>query len=133
MADKLEVGMYLRHEGLEGEFPIIQKIIELKTPGRCGAKYNVYTDKCGDWFIDSDYIEINKSKCSFNIMDLIQDGDVYYYKAHDEFDYGTEDYEDLAIFHEEDRHYVEDLLKNNRLIRILTRESFESVAYRIEE
>lgn len=73
---ELEVGMYLRHSGLEGEYPIIQKITELKTPGRCGGKYKVYTDKCGDWYIDSDYIELDKSKYSYNIIDLIEVGDV---------------------------------------------------------
>ena len=72
---KLEVGMYLRHSGLEGEYTIIQKITELKTPGRCGGKYKVYTDKCEDWFINSDYIELNKSKYSHNIIDLIKVGD----------------------------------------------------------
>ena len=72
----LEVGMYLRHSGLDGEYPIIQKITELKTPGRCGGKYKVFTDKCGDWFIDSDYIEINNSKYSFEIKELLKTGDI---------------------------------------------------------
>ena len=72
---EIKVGMYLRHSGLDGDYPIIQKITELRTPGRAGAKYKVFTDKCGDWFIDSDYIELDKSKYSFNIMDLVKVGD----------------------------------------------------------
>lgn len=78
---KLEVGMYLRYEGLDGDCPIIQKIIELKKPGRCGGKYKVFTDKTNDWFIDSDYIEmaIENSEIplpSFNIIDLIEEQDL---------------------------------------------------------
>ena len=72
---KLEVGMYLRHEGLEGSYPIIQKITRIETPGRAGGKYKVFTNKCGDWFIDSDYIKLNKSKYSFDILDLVEVGD----------------------------------------------------------
>lgn len=73
---EIKEGMYLRHSGLEGEYPIIQKITRLETPGRCGGKYKVFTDKCGDWFIDSDYIELDKSRYSFNILDLIEPCDI---------------------------------------------------------
>lgn len=77
---KLEVGMYLRYEGLDSDFPIIQKIIDLEIPGRCGAKYKVFTDKTNGWFIDSDYIEmaIESSEIpqpSFNIIDILEIGD----------------------------------------------------------
>ena len=72
---ELKVGMYLRHDGLDGDYPIIQKIVRLEKPGRCGGKYKVFTDKCGDWFIDSDYIELHESKYSEDILEVIDSGD----------------------------------------------------------
>ena len=127
---KLEVGMYLRHEGLEGEYPIIQKITELKTPGRCGGKYKVYTDKCEDWFIDSDYIELHKSKYSHNIIDLIEEGDyVNGYKV----SFKGDDYQpfvqcDYPVEEGSTNHYR---FYEKDIKSIVTKEQFESMSYKV--
>lgn len=124
---KLEVGMYLRHSGLEGEYPIIQKITELKTPGRCGGKYKVYTDKCEDWFIDSDYIELNKSKYSHNIIDLIEVGDIITYEFPTGL--GMLKYENVTILER-----LLEVLKSSdeyTILSIVTKEQFESMSYKL--
>lgn len=87
MIDKLKVGMYLRHSDLN-DIISIQKIERIKTPGRCGADCNVFTDKCKDWFIDSDYIEIDKSKYSFDILDLLEPNDLLYIDINNGFEGG---------------------------------------------
>ena len=128
---KLEVGMYLRHEGLEGEYPIIQKITELKTPGRCGGKYKVYTDKCEDWFIDSDYIELHKSKYSHNIIDLIEEGDYVNGKQVTKInlDYIFDYSEEIKMIYFSDNDYI---YSTADIKSIVTKEQMESMSYKVE-
>ncbi len=140
---KLEVGMYLRHSGLEGEYPIIQKITELKKPGRCGGKYKVFTDKCGDWFIDSDYIELDKSKYSFDLLELIEAGDVISFKFSDDVykvlcvpnkEVGCEDfYFEYDISQEfEDLRMTPEMVKG-QIKSIITHEQIETMEYKVGE
>ena len=119
----MKEGMYLRHSGLDGEYPIIQKIIKLETPGRCGGEYKVYTDKSRGWFIDSDYIEIEKSKYSFNIIDLIEVGDyVNGYKV-------TYVYPNLLKVDSADIWEIH----SSDIKSIVTKEQFSQMEYKIEE
>ena len=110
---KLEVGMYIRYKGLNYDCPIIQKITKLETPGRCGGKYKVFTNKTNGWFIDSDYIEMEVKgnripQPSFNIVDLIEVGDyVNGYYVEEMLD------ENQLI---EFRKYIEDKCQKNGLI-----------------
>ena len=128
---ELEVGMYLRHSGLEGEYPIIQKITELKTPGRCGGKYKVYTDRCGDWFIDSDYIELDKSKYSHNIIDLIEVGD--YVNGMEVVQVGDRYFHMNSMGLNDDFEEVHFKIPKQPecIVSIVTKEQFESLEYKL--
>lgn len=139
---KLEVGMYLRHNGLYEDYPIIQKITELRTPGRCGAKYNVFTDKTDGWFIDSDYIEMaveggEEPQPSFNIIDILEVGD--YVNGSEILGFENE-------YNEEDDKYVpfgiiteNCCLDNNSWLTekdiksIVTKEQMKQMAYKVGE
>lgn len=129
---ELKVGMYLRCSGADDEYPIIQKITELESPGRFGWKYKVFTDKCGSWFIDSPDIEIEKAKYSFDIIDLIEVGDIISF--YEDIDNYKKEYAiriiDLIMLDE-----VKDKILNDniRLISIVTKEQFEQIEYRIGE
>ena len=134
---KLEVGMYLRHSGLEGEYPIIQKITELKKPGRCGGKYKVFTDKCGGWFIDSDYIELDKSKYNFDLLELIEVGDyvngsrVVYFMIDEEKSIKQGIDEKIGVVVEEKWETTKYLTKDIK--SIVTKELFEDMSYKVGE
>lgn len=115
---ELKVGMYLRHSGLDGEYPIIQKIVRLESPGRCGGKYKVFTDKCGDWFIDSDYIELNGSKYSEDILEVIDSGD------------WVNDDRVIAIIGEK-VHTCGSIYAREDIRKIATKESIKAVSYEL--
>ena len=129
---ELKVGMYLRCSGADDEYPIIQKITKLESPGRFGWKYKVFTDKCGFWFIDSPDIEIEKAKYSFDIIDLIEVCDIISF--YEDIDNYKKEYAiriiDLIMLDE-----VKDKILNDniRLISIVTKEQFEQMEYRIGE
>lgn len=128
---KLKVGMYLRCSGADDEYPIIQKITKLESPGRFGWKYKVFTDKCGFWFIDSPDIEIEKAKYSFDIIDLIEVGDyVNGYKI-GYIDDLKGSMKQFYYIHEDPRidvgHWEEEIKS------VVTKEQFENMEYRIGE
>lgn len=129
---KLEVGMYLRHSGLHGDYPIIQKITELRTPGICGAKYNVYTDKTDGWFIDSDYIKMavgrgEEPQPSFNIIDILEEGDyVNGREVVDIFYDANDDVMDVCVL-------GSIVYDNNEIKSVITHEQMEQMAYKVGE
>lgn len=130
---ELKVGMYLRCSGADDEYPIIQKITKLESPGRFGWKYKVFTDKCGSWFIDSPDIEIEKAKYSFNIIDLIEVGDyVNGHKVTEILISNNKVYE-IQVKRPNNRTgvWIERIRKNEDIKSIVTKEQFKYMEYRI--
>ena len=127
----LKVGMYLRHKGLEGEYPIIQKITKLQKLGRCGAKYNVYTDKCLDWFIDSDYIDTGTY--NDNILDLIEVGDLMY------LDISPDDCNGIVVPRITETQYelnnYKEVIKSKKYVlkSIVTHEQLKNARYKVKK
>lgn len=133
---KLEVGMYLRYPGLDGDYPIIQKITKLETPGRCGGKYKVFTDKMDEWFIDSDYIEMSIKngevpQPSLYISDLAQEGD--YVNGMKVNNIAIED--GLIYLHMDADECLHEttMLTGDNIESIVTKEQFEEIKYRVGE
>ena len=143
----LEVGMYLRHEGLDGEFPIIQKITKIERPDKYKENCEVYTDKCGVWCIDSVNIKIDKSKYSFNLIDLVEYLDLLVIENPIKL-YGKEGVE-VSLFNpvrcdgftefEDGTHciilnldYLVDV-KDLKIKKIITHEALDSYFYTVEE
>ncbi len=129
---KLEVGMYIRYKGLNYDCPIIQKITKLETPGRCGGKYKVFTNKTNGWFIDSDYIEMEVKgnripQPSFNIVDLIEVGD--YVNG-----YYVEDISKTFINVATGSNYFQSpTIYEQDIKSIVTKEQFEQMEYKVGE
>lgn len=136
---KLEVGMYLRYEGLDSDCPIIQKIIDLEIPSRCGAKYKVFTDKTNGWFIDSDYIEMaiesdEIPQPSFNIIDLIEVGDyVNGYKVSSIYNPTGEEIIQFTLITEKGYKMINPYVKFFEIKSIVTHEQMEQMTYKVEE
>jgi len=128
----LEVGMYLRYEGLYDDCPIIQKITKLETPGRCGGKYKVFTDETNDWFIDSDYLEMAVKNGevpmpSFNIVDLIEEGD--YVNGRKVYQVGYNFQDDFVL--KMSKSNYDDFIYSNEIETIVTKEQMKQIEYKI--
>lgn len=117
---KLEVEMYVRTNSG------IRKCERVDRDGTYKFNDEIY-NKYGDAFvwIDEDDLERYISKSSHNIIDLIEVGDyVNGLRVHGITDYGLEVY----MFGD-----AKEILEENEIKSIVTREQFESMSYKVGE
>lgn len=122
---KLEVGMYVRLQNDVENIVIINRIANV-------FKTTILTENDGSIY-QGEYTKENITKASYNIIDLIEVGDVLIIK--DFVDEACMVFEDIYYIQNENQlsNIKSDLKKNKnkQLYSIVTREQFESMSYRI--
>lgn len=121
---KLEVGMYVRLENDVEDTVVINKIANV-------FETTILTENDGSIY-QGEYTKENVIKASYNIIDLIEVGDIISF--YEDIDNYKKQYvigiPDLITLDE-----IKDKITNDniRLVSILTKEEMEQMAYKVEE
>lgn len=124
---KLEVGQFVRFKDKRGN-EYIRKIVEIPEDNRYAS---LYLDKDANY---SKGLSIkNVIKASYNIIDLIEAGDIIRYRI-DKVFLETKGYL-TGVIDITDEEMIESIKKdkNYHVLQVLTKEEFEKKAYKVKE
>lgn len=122
---KLEVGMYCRYNNFQNEIKIA-KIIGIQKADEVFQYDYINFDN------DDGELETNIIKASYNIIDLIKSKDIVLGKDGKIYQC-WEIYKDYVFTYSKNKYGQTITLVDYQIDRVLTREQFESISYRIEE